>query len=47
MDGAEVNVLKAPNQESGEIHLDELIMPASAAEVNTVQTGQVTVDVKA
>ncbi|MCR5033646.1 MAG: hypothetical protein K6A92_12400 [Lachnospiraceae bacterium] len=47
VDGAEVNVLKAPDQESGEIHLDELVMPASAAEVNTVQTGQVTVDVKA
>ena len=46
VDGAEVAVISSPDAKSGEVHLDEVIAPTSAAEVKTASTGSVTVDVK-
>ena len=46
VDGAEVAVIASPDAKSGEVHLDEVIAPTSAAEVKTASTGSVTVDVK-
>ena len=46
VDGAEVAVISSLDDKSGEVHLDEVIAPTSAAEVKTASTGPVTVDVK-
>lgn len=46
VDGAEVAVISSPDAKSGEVHLNEVIAPTSAAEVKTASTGSVTVDVK-
>ena len=46
VDGAEVAVIASPDAKSGEVHLDEVIAPTSAAEVKTASAGSVTVDMK-
>ncbi len=46
VDGAEVTVVSAPDTKTGEVHLDEVIAPTSAAEVKTSSAGSATVDVK-
>ena len=47
VDGAEVAVISSPDAKSGEVHLDEVIAPTSAAEVKAASAGSVTVDIKA
>ena len=46
VDGAEVTVVSAPDRQTGEVHLDEVIAPTSASEVKTAITGSVTMDTK-
>ena len=46
VDGAEVAVISSPDAKSGEVHLDEVIAPTSAAEVKTASAGSITVDMK-
>ena len=46
VDGAEVAVIASPDAKNGEVHLDEVIAPTSAAEVKMAGTSSVTVDVK-
>ena len=46
VDGVEVTVVSAPDTKTGEVHLDEVIAPTSAAEVKTSSAGSATVDVK-
>ena len=46
VDGAEVAVIASPDAKSGEVHLDEVIAPTSAAEVKTASVGSVAVDIK-